>query len=160
MAIIIEATYAKKLGLPNYSSHQYSVTIRTEIPDIAALEKQNKELYSLLQSAVDAEITQPGFVPESSYGINEQTPVPATNGHHTNGDSWKCSDKQRELIQKIVTDNRLDKREVDELSQQRFGVGVRNLNKMQASGLIEELLQTHGKSNGNGQTNGHRYQRK
>ena len=30
MAIVLEANYAKKLGLPNYSSHQYCVTIRTE----------------------------------------------------------------------------------------------------------------------------------
>lgn len=28
MAIVLEANYAKKLGLPNYSSHQYSVTNR------------------------------------------------------------------------------------------------------------------------------------
>ena len=31
MAIVLEANYAKKLGLPNFSSHQYSVTIRTEL---------------------------------------------------------------------------------------------------------------------------------
>ena len=32
--LIIEANYSKKLGLPGYSSHQYSVTIRTELGDL------------------------------------------------------------------------------------------------------------------------------
>ena len=31
MAIILEANYSKKLGLPGYSSHQYAVTVRTEL---------------------------------------------------------------------------------------------------------------------------------
>jgi hypothetical protein len=149
--IILEAVYSKKLGLPNYSSHQYSVSIRTEIPDISAVEQTNKEMYQLLQKAVDSEVQKPGFVPESSFGINEQAPARTDNG---NGD-WSCSPKQRELIEKIVTDNHLDKKEVEELAQQRFGTGVRSLNKMQASGLIEELIQTHGK-NGKTNGNGHR----
>jgi hypothetical protein len=71
--IILEAVYSKKLGLPNYSSHQYSVSIRTEIPDIGAVEKTNREMYQLLQSAVNAEITKPGFVPESSFGVDEHS---------------------------------------------------------------------------------------
>ena len=33
MAIQLEANYSKKLGLPGYSSHQYSVTIRIEVSD-------------------------------------------------------------------------------------------------------------------------------
>ena len=35
MAIALEANYAKKLGLPNYSSHQYSVTSRTEVTELS-----------------------------------------------------------------------------------------------------------------------------
>jgi hypothetical protein len=34
MALVLEANYAKKLGLPGYSSHQYSVSIRTELTDL------------------------------------------------------------------------------------------------------------------------------
>ncbi len=34
MAITLEANYSKKLGLPGYSSHQYSVTVRTELADL------------------------------------------------------------------------------------------------------------------------------
>ena len=33
MAIHLEANYSKKLGLPGCSSHQYSVTIKTEVID-------------------------------------------------------------------------------------------------------------------------------
>ena len=33
MAIHLEANYSKKLGLPGYSSHQYSVTVKTEVTD-------------------------------------------------------------------------------------------------------------------------------
>ncbi len=40
MAITIEAAYSKKLGLPGYSSHSYSVMIRTEF----TLSGQPKEI--------------------------------------------------------------------------------------------------------------------
>lgn len=31
--ITLEANYSKKIGLPGYSSHQFSITLRTEIAD-------------------------------------------------------------------------------------------------------------------------------
>ena len=40
MAITLEANYAKKLGLPNFSSHQYFVTIRTELTDLSQVEAE------------------------------------------------------------------------------------------------------------------------
>ena len=46
MAIVLEANYAKKLGLPNFSSHQYSVTIRTELTDLSQVEAE----YGLIRS--------------------------------------------------------------------------------------------------------------
>jgi hypothetical protein len=58
-------------------------------------------------------------------------------------DAWKCSDKQRDLILKIVAEHDLDKAAVDALAQERFSAGVRHLNKLQASSLIDELLETH-----------------
>ncbi len=33
---------------------------------------------------------------------------------------------------------------VDDLAQERFGHGVRQLNKLEASGLIDELLERYG----------------
>ena len=158
MAIVLEANYAKKLGLPNYSSHQYSVTIRTELTDISQVETESARLYRTLQDAVDREIQQVGFMPDATtYGMHK----PATeignrdreprgdNGrpqHHAgNGNgAWRCSDKQRDLIEKIVRENHLDKGNVENLAVELFGAGVKQLDKLQASGLIDELLERHG----------------
>ncbi len=44
MAIVIEANYSKKLGLPAYSSHSYSVTIRSEVADLSQVESGVSQL--------------------------------------------------------------------------------------------------------------------
>jgi hypothetical protein len=161
MAIVIEANYSKKLGLPAYSSHSYSVTIRSEIADLSQVERESSRLYALLQGAVDREIVESGFVPDPINGNGASTPSTISNGHANGQDQWNCSDKQRELILKIVEDNKLDKNAVEGLSKDMFQKPVKTLNKMEASGLIEELLSKFGKSNGsNGNGNGRRqYQR-
>ena len=48
-------------------------------------------------------------------------------------------------IQRIVNESTLGKNEVDDLANQLFGAGVKQLNKMQASQLIEDLLVKAGK---------------
>lgn len=159
MAVIIEANYSKKVGLPNFSSHQYSVTLRTEISDLGHLEKANAELYGKLQAAVDSQIVNPGLVPGgSSDGTSAHGQVtPASRPAGNNEDVWNCSDKQRDLILKLVGEHNLDKNEVESLAQRRFGTGVRQLDKLQASGLIDELIETHGgAAAGNGRGQGSR----
>ena len=103
MAITLEANYSKKIGLPGFSSHQYAVTLRTEIPDLKQVEVESRRLYRLLQDAVDHEIREVGFLP----GRNE-TPVNG-NGHNGNGadplgrnQPWACSDKQKAFVLKLV----------------------------------------------------------
>jgi len=49
-----------------------------------------------------------------------------------------------------VAENSLDKNQVEALANERFGKGVKALNKLEASGLIEELLEQTGQSNGQG----------
>ena len=156
--LIIETNYSKKIGLPGYSSHQYSLTVRSEISDINQVPQESQRLYALMQSCVDRELQQTGFLPGE--------PVPAKNGNgHTNGNGnghtrqvrpteepWKCSVKQKELILKIIEENRLDKNHVEQLAQDRFGKGVRELNKLEASGLIEELIEKHPSKNGRATT--------
>lgn len=56
MAIILEAAYSKKLGLPHYSSHSYVVSIRTELADLTQVEQESARLYHLLQCSVDEQI--------------------------------------------------------------------------------------------------------
>jgi hypothetical protein len=145
MAVIIEANYSKKLGLPAYSSHSYSITIRSEVADLSQVERESAKLYAILQGSVDREIQEVGFVPDGNGA------APRTNGH-SNGDQWACSDKQKELILKVVDEHRLDKQEVEALAKQMFEKPVKALNKMEASGLIENLLETYGpkKTNGRG----------
>lgn len=149
--IVFEANYSKKLGLPGYSSHQYSVTVRTELADINQVEAESAKIHALLQSSVDREIQKTGFLPESN-----------ANGHSNgNGssDTWNCSDKQRDLILKIVEEHNLDKKQVDSLAQERFGKSVKALNKLEASGLIDELLEQTGQKNNRSQKTNGRYQR-
>lgn len=150
MAVIIEATYSKKVGLPKFSSHQYSVTLRTEISDLGQLEKANAELYSRLQASVDAQIQKVGVLPDGSdesVQLQSRLQHPATPTPQPAA-AWKCSDKQRDLILKMIAEHNLDMADVDSLAVKRFGAGLSQLNKVQASGLIGELMEIHGKSSG------------
>ena len=165
MAIVLEANYAKKLGLPNFSSHQYCVTIRTELTDLSQVEAESRRLYALLQDAVDREIQEVGFMPDASrYGMNNGTANGSGNGHPSNeangnarrapvpaSDGWNCTEGQKGFVLRIINESKLDKQEVEAMAQQLFGIGVKELDKLQASQLIEELLEKTGKK-----TNGRR----
>ena len=163
MAIVLEANYAKKLGLPGYSSHQYSISVRIELTDLSQVEAESTRLYQQLQAAVDKDIQEVGFIPPNNYGDNNPPQAQqngrsyqiSANGHHNgnnrvqqpvNVDRWSCTDGQRGLILRIVEENdNITKQEVEALSHQLFGVGVKQLNKMQASQLIEDLFVKAGK---------------
>jgi hypothetical protein len=142
MAITLEANYSKKVGLPGYSSHQFMLTLRTEISDLTQVQNESARLYKQLQDGVDTSLKEIGWLPE-----------PASNAHPRNGNGnghnrtapreepWKCSPKQQALILKIVEEQQLDKNAIEQLALDRFGRGVRQLNKLEASGLIEELFE-------------------
>lgn len=175
MPVILQMTYQKKLGLPNYSSHSCAVSLTVEIPDVSVAAQRTGELYALLQTAVDGEIQHVGWMPDATtYGMNNGS-RPANNGHPSigngsrtdhpsngsngngngnhraaasapnNGDRWNMTDGQRGLILRVINENNLDKNEVEGLAQQLFNIGVKDLDKMQASNLIEELLEKVGK---------------
>jgi len=157
MALVIEANYSKKVGLPGYSSHQFSLTLKAEITDINQAPAESARLYRLLQDGVDTSIQQVGWLPDAKPTNGNGNGH--SNGHSRNGngttnghsDQWNCTPKQQDLIIKIVDDNRLDKAEVEKLAQDRFGKGVKQLNKLDASGFIEELFEKYPRQrNGNG----------
>ena len=168
MAIILEAAYSKKLGLPNYSSHSYVVSIRTELENINQAAEESGKLYKMLQAAVDKEIQAVGFVPDATkYGMIEgQTNGNGNgNGHqrqqqNSNSDSG-ISEKQLDLINRIVRENNANKAEIENMAVTMFGGGVRTLNRMQGSQLIDELFEKYPRRNGNGNGSGQRreYQR-
>lgn len=157
MAIKLVSNYAKRLGLPGYSSHQFSVSVETELTDLGQVQGEITRLYGLLQDAVDREIEHVGFVPPDTYGMESNgngngngLRLPSNGSQGNGSDRWACSEKQQELIMKLVSEHDLDRNNVDELAQERFGIGVRQLNKLQASGLIEELLENHSGNGSNG----------
>src|SRR5215472_18212409 len=134
MAVKLIANYAKRLGLPGYSSHQFSVWIETELQNLDNVREESTRLYDSLQEVVDQQIQKTGFVPPDGYGMEVDK-----NG------VWNCSSKQRELIEKIGKENNLDRNALDHLADEMFGATVRELNKLQASGLIDELLDRYAK---------------
>ena len=148
--ITLEANYSKKLGLPGYSSHQYSLTVRKEVADITQVENESRQLFTTLQGNVDRDIQQTGFLPDSNGNGHRHNGNGNGNGHRPPEEKWNCSDKQRTLILKIVDESKLDKNGIDKLAQDRFGKSVKALNKLEASGLIEELIEQTGGKNQQG----------
>jgi hypothetical protein len=132
--IRLSAAYSKKVGLPGYSSHSFSVSIETELQNLDSVREESARLYDSLQQAVDQQIQKTGFVPPNGYGMEVDK-----NG------VWNCSQKQRELIEKIQKENNLDQNALDRLAGEMFGASVQSLNKLQASGLIDALLDRYGK---------------
>lgn len=153
MAITLEANYSKKIGLPGYSSHQYSLTIRTEVADLTRIQSESQQLHATLQAAVDHELQNAGWLPEPNGTPRSNG---NGNGHSHNGNgTWKCSPKQKELILKLAEEHNLELAVVDNLARERFGLPLAGLNKLNASSLIDELLERQGnngsrRSNGNG----------
>jgi hypothetical protein len=148
--ITLECNYSKKLGLPGYSSHQFAITLRTEIADLNQVQSESARLYKLLQEGVDTSIKETGYLPTNANANSQR----GGNGNGGSGqpqaDAWNCSGKQKDLILEIVAEHKLEKAKVESLAQDRFGKTVKALNKLEASGLIEELLEQNGQSKGNG----------
>jgi hypothetical protein len=132
--IRLSAAYSKKVGLPGYSSHSFSLSIETELQNLDNVHEESARLYDSLQKAVDQQIQKTGFVPPDGYGMEADK-----NG------GWNCSPKQRELVEKIQKENNLDQNALDRLAGEMFGAKVQALNKLQASGFIDELLDRYGK---------------
>ena len=136
--ITIECNYSKKLGLPQYSSHQFGITLRTELSNLADVQAESARLYTLLQQSVDASIQQTGFLP-----ANTQTMAPAPhNGHRhdLSAGDWLCSAKQRHLILKTASEKGLQDQELQGLSQSQFSKALQQLTRPEASSLISQLL--------------------
>jgi hypothetical protein len=167
MAVKLSANYSKKLGLPSYSSHSFSTSVEIELTDLSQVEAECAKLYVLLQQSVDREIQQVGFMPDPShYGTNGHSNGHQRNRQHALGNGaasasrpaagvaarngsaerWNCTEGQRGFILRIIHEHELDKQETEELAIELFGSGVKQLNKLQASQLIDELLAKAGKA--------------
>ena len=153
MAVKIIANYSKRLGLPGYSSHQFSVSVERELTSTDNVSTEASTLYQTLQRAVDQEMQKTGFVPDTEYGSADQTAKARTFKQTTaiaheqiEEKPWKASDKQRDLVFKIVDNSGIEIEVVEAISDEMFGHGdLAELNKIQMSGLIDELLSRYGK---------------
>lgn len=85
MAIKFISNYSKRLGLPGFSSHQFSVSVETELTDLERVPGEVARLYQLLQQAVDREIQQTGFVPADGYGETQRSLPTNISGKGSNG---------------------------------------------------------------------------
>lgn len=83
--LTLECNYSKKIGLPGYSSHQFMVTLRTEITDLGAVQAESDRLYGLLQTAVDTSLQKVGYLPEpapkNGNGNGNGNVTPRSNGN-------------------------------------------------------------------------------
>ncbi len=150
MATIISATYSKKLGLPNYSSHSFLVTVQAEISSLRRVEAETARLYQLLQSSVDAQVQQVGFIPDAtSYGMRAGDGClvhsAGDNALSVGGDErpssrWGCSEKQRGFILKTAQRLNVSEADLNHIAGRLFNLSAAQLNKRQASRLIDELF--------------------
>ena len=45
MAILLEFKYDKRLGLPGYSSHDFGVSMRTEVNNVEEIQEESEKAY-------------------------------------------------------------------------------------------------------------------
>jgi len=174
MAIHLEFNYGKRLGLPGFSSHTFSVSLKAEVTNPDQIAQEAQRIYGILQSSVDQQIQHQGFVPvhgTDQYDSNGRGTH--TNGAtHPNGNGngryhnhsghqtpcttqWQCSEKQKNLITDIIHRNNLDLPVVDDLAIELHGKPMAQLTKLEASGVVGEIIARYGRrqpagSGGNG----------
>jgi len=165
MAIKLNAAYSKKLGLPNFSSHSFAASVEVELTDPGTIAAETARLYGILQTSVDNEIRQTGYLPVpenptrqvngngwshathngngNGNGNGGHNPASTPRRHTTpvNGNgAWQCSDKQRRLLTDLSRELQLSEEDLDERAMRLFQRPARQLNKLSASGLITDLL--------------------
>ena len=106
-----------------------------------------------------------GFVPNEHYGsqvtqrpalgascsqttpassVRQTPPVSVPGSSIATVPAWRCSEKQQSLILELAGKTGLDDSALNELSTRRFNKVVAMLNRMEASGMIDELMNRSG----------------
>lgn len=151
MAIKLNAAYSKKLGLPNFSSHSFAASVEVELTDPGTIAAETARLYGILQTSVDNEIRQTGYLPgpenptrqvngNGNGGHNHASPSRRHTTPVNGNGAWQCSDKQRRLLSDLSRELQLSEEDLDERAMRLFQRPARQLNKLSASGLITDLL--------------------
>jgi len=139
MAILLEFKYDKRLGLPGYSSHDFGVSMRTEVNNVDQIKEESERAYRLLQQSVDSQLSNPGFIPSENRKEQKQ------ETKETNPDNWKVTERQRGLILKILNQNDLPESAVEEVAMEVVGSSMNSLRSGQASLVVGAILDRWGK---------------
>ena len=156
MAILLEIHYDKRLGLPGYSSHDFGVSLKTEVTDLDQIRQESERAYQILQKSVDSQIIHRGYVPEqvNNSGVTNQEEKDNTSvgidKNDNNTEKWNCTVRQRDLILNVLERNNLDPQTANELGVELHGKKMDRLTKLQVSGVITELLNRFGRKKNKG----------
>ena len=156
MAILLEIHYDKRLGLPGYSSHDFGVSLKTEVTDLDQIRQESERAYQILQKSVDSQIIHRGYVPDqvNNSGVTNQEEKDNTSvgidKNDNNTEKWNCTVRQRDLILNVLERNNLDPQTPNELGMELHGKKMDRLTKLQVSGVITELLNRFGRKKNKG----------
>ena len=156
MAILLEIHYDKRLGLPGYSSHDFGVSLKTEVTDLDQIRQESERAYQILQKSVDSQIIHRGYVPEqvNNSGVTNQEEKDNTSvgidKNDNNTEKWNCTVRQKDLILNVLERNDLDPQTANELGVELHGKEMDRLTKLQVSGVITELLNRFGRKKNKG----------
>ena len=156
MAILLEIHYDKRLGLPGYSSHDFGVSLKTEVTDLDQIRQESERAYQILQKSVDSQIIHRGYVPEqvNNSGVTNQEEKDNTSvgidKNDNNTEKWNCTVRQKDLILNVLERNNLDPQTANELGMELHGKEKDRLTKLQVSGVITELLNRFGRNKNKG----------
>ena len=148
MAILLDFNYDKRLGLPGYSSHDVGISLRTEVNNVQEIQEESEKAYRLLQQSVDAQLSNPGFIPSEN---DKESESKGNQIKGTDPEKWNCTERQRGLILKILSQNDLPESAIEEVAQDLHGRPMSELGKLQVSSVISEVLDRwgrHKRSNG------------
>jgi hypothetical protein len=122
--------------------------MRTEVNNVEEIQEESEKAYRLLQQSVDAQLSNPGFIPSEN---NKETESKGTQINGTDPEKWNCTERQRGLILKILSQNDLPESAIEEVAQDLHGRPMSELGKLQVSSVISEVLDRwgrHKRSNG------------
>ena len=122
--------------------------MRTEVNKVEEIQEESEKAYRLLQQSVDAQLSNPGFIPSEN---NKETESKGTQINGTDPEKWNCTERQRGLILKILSQNDLPESAIEEVAQDLHGRPMSELGKLQVSSVISEVLDRwgrHKRSNG------------
>ena len=113
----------------------------TEVNNVDEIQEESERAYRLLQKSVDAQLHNPGFI-ASENGKKQRGEGNQTE--KTDPQLWNCTEKQRGLILKILSQNELSESAVEQVAQEITRRQMSDLQKGQASLVVGEVLDRWG----------------